>query len=283
MEMMSESAFWGQVQQTLRRVEPKLIAAAPVENENYAESYHFVEQHALEHRLTNTMAALIAMRGRMTCGHMERESRTHEQSTHLGYFVHCLAVTQMLIDLHIPLSHREEDVLLASSLCHILFETIRCESLEQELSGRYGLDPLVYDTVKRIVREDDQSGAEQKRFFEAIREHKLALLIKLADRGVLVEQLYGFSSWSARNYIYETRNFFFPMCIYAKEHYPELLAPVSVLTEKMRCLIEVSEILLSRYDAREMELTQEILSLKEENATIRRMIHAMKSRNRAGG
>lgn len=279
MEMMSESAFWGQVQQTLRRVEPKLIAAAPVENEAYAEAYRFVEQYALERRLVNTMVALIAMRGRMTCGHMERESRTHEQSTHIGYFVHCLAVTQMLIDLHISLSHREEDVLLASSLCHILFETIRCESLEQELSGRYGLDPLVYDTVKRIVREDDQSGAEQKRFFEAIREHKLALLIKLADRGVLVEQLYGFSSWSARNYIYETRNFFFPMCIYAKEHYPELLGVVSVLMEKIRNLTELAEILLARYESRENELTQQILALQEENATLRSLICSLQEIN----
>ena len=62
------------------------------------------------------------------------------------------------------------------------------------------------------------------------------------------------------------------MCIYGKEHYHELLAPVSVLMEKIRTLIEVAEVLLRKYEVREAELNRDILSLQEENATLRGMI-----------
>lgn len=238
-----------------------------LENIN-ASLYRYVRKYAEENGLHNTKIALP-----MTA---EMMSRIHSaKDENVAALRHCLYVCRMLIDLHIPFTSQEEDVLLASSLCHILPENISFRDMEEELTKSYHLDHEVYETVKLIYHPDDISNEELKQFYDNAKLNKLALLVLLADRGNLVEQLYGIASWNAHRYIYETRTFYLPMCIYAKEHYHELLAPVSILMEKMRNLTETAEILLNRYEARENELVQEILALQEENATLKGIIQKL--------
>lgn len=239
------------------------------------ENYRYIRSYAESRNLGCTAAALPAVQNIMANAADLPQSRFHSAHVHIGYFQHALAVCRMLIDLRLPLERREEDILLSAAICHVLPETICYNDLEGEIGAVVLLHPEIYSIVRLLFREDNLSDAQQKLFFESVRRNKLALLIKLADRGNLVQQLYGVSSWSARQYIYETKTYFFPMCIYAKEHYPELLAPVSVLMEKMRCLIQVGEILLSRYEATETALSQEILHLQEENATLKGIIKGL--------
>lgn len=239
------------------------------------QTYRYIQEYAERKNLGNTAAALPAVQSIMANAADMPQSRFHSAYVHNGYFEHALQVCRMLIDLRLPLDRQQEDILLAAAICHVLPETIRYNDLEGEVGSQVMLHPQIYDIVRLLFREDNLSDAQQKLFFESVRRNKLALLIKLADRGNLVQQLYGVSSWSARQYIYETKTYFFPMCIYAKEHYPELLAPVSVLMEKIRCLTEVGEILLSRYEATEAALSQEILHLQEENATLKGIIKGL--------
>lgn len=237
--------------------------------------YESIAAYAAEKGLVYTAAALPLVYDLLGRAADHPSSRFCSAAKHIAYRAHAMAVCHMLIDLHVPVSAEEEDILLASALCHVLPENIRMENLEEELSLKEHLHPDVCRTVRLIFWDDNNSGAGQEAFYDRIRDNKLALMIKLADRGNLVEQLYGISGWTARSYIHETRSFFFPMCIYAKEHYPDLLAPVSVLMEKMRSLTEVAEILLSRYERREADLSQEILELQEENATLRSLIQSL--------
>lgn len=242
---------------------------------NTSPLYRLAEQYAQEKRLPLTAAALPLACGVMTEGYRGMNRRFAADDSYPAYFAHALAVCGMLIDLHLPLPPAEEDVLLAAAVCHVLPETLRFDDLHTALAEEYGLGEEVYAVIRLIFREDDT--ANQQQFFEQIQYHPLALLIKLADRGNLVEQLYGISGWSARNYIYETKTYFMPLCVYGKEHYPALLAPISVLMEKMRTLTEVSEILLGRYEERETALSQQILALREDNATLKRMIAALRA------
>lgn len=234
--------------------------------------YQMVEQYAMEKQLLNTSVALPLVRAIMS-----RESITvnEDSKTATEYkedFQHCLAITQMLIDLHVPLSAEEEDIMLAAAICHILPENLPDYASTNRLSEEYNLHPDIYKIIMLLFRRGDLSESELRKHFRRIQKNPIALLISLAGRGDLMGQLHEISSWSARNYIYETRNRYFPMCIYGKEHYTELLAPISVLTEKMRCLIEIAEILLSRYEAKENELIQEILEMQEENARLKGLI-----------
>lgn len=271
--MEKQNPFLSEIADHLVKIHPDILNSPVV-----CEDDQFLMQYAEEKELHNTAAALPLLRWLMQNAADHPDSRFRSAYMHIGYFRHSLSVCRILIDLHCPLSSQDEDILLASALCHILPENIHFDDLKAVMVDQFGLSPQVFETVQTLFWKDNDSGAEQLEYYNRIQERKLALLIKLADRGNLAEQLHGMAGWSAHKYIQETKVFFFPMCIYAKEHYPELLAPISVLMEKMRCLIEVSEILLSRYEAREAELTQDILALKEENATIRRMIRTLKSR-----
>lgn len=261
---MEEKEFAEMVREEILRIDPEILIEDDLSGFAWAELYRSVQRHASEKSLRNTAIALPLVRKQIFCSGGMRNSPFAGSETKLQ---HCLGMCRTLIDLDIPLDAEEEDLLLAAALCHVLPESnILCHLAPE--AGR-GLNPEIFRTIALIRRDDSDSDERQRRYIQRVQENKLALLIRLADRGDLVSQLHSFSGWSARRYIYDTRNFYFPMCIYAKEHYPELIAPVSVLMEKMRYLIEVAEILLGRYEARETELMQEIQELQEENATIK--------------
>lgn len=259
---------------SLMRRASMLLSSEVAEASGYAVPYSYIESYAAERALRNTAIALPLV---LTSAATEAGDITNRYSyseSKLQSFRHSLSVCRMLIDLHLPLSNYEEDVLLAASLTHILPELLSPHKTEK-LMGRYGIDHDVYDTAALIYRDSSMTNVEQKQYFKNIAENRLALLIALADRGNIIEHLYGISIQNAQSFIYETRNSYLPLCIYGKEHYHELLGPISVLMEKMRNLAEVADILLGRFVARETEITQEILALQEENATLTGIIRAL--------
>lgn len=247
-------------------------AAAPEELSDYC----YIRSYAEEKQLHNTALALPVVHYLMTRDAQKVTVRSNDAATHMAYFRHALSVCRMLIDLHVPVSTEDEDIMLCAALCHVLPENFRFPDIRDALTRQYLLNPAIAEILLLIYRDDDGSDAQRKAYYARVRSSKLAIMIRLADRGNLVEQLYGLSNLSARSYIYETRNYFFPMCTYAKEHYPELIPPVDVMMEKMRCLVEAAEILLGRFESREAELTQQILTMEEENATLKRMIRTLR-------
>lgn len=256
----------------LERIDPLAFAIDRDDTDDYSKLYDFVEKYAFDKKLLNTSIALPLVRATMSRYTIEQKEEYREASEYTANFQHCLSVTRILIDLHIALSKDEEDIMLAAALCHILPETTSYKVEDDRLTREYYLDPRIHQIVATLYRKDNLSGKEEKKFYQRIQSNKLALLIALADRGNLMGQLYGISSWNARRYIYDTRNCYFPMSVYAKEHYLELLPVINVLTEKMRSLIVIAEILLSRYEARETELVQEMLLLREDNARLKGLI-----------
>lgn len=194
---------------------------------------------------------------------------------------HTLAVCGMLIDLHTELSHTEEDTLLSAALLHIYPEYFPADAIRDIIVGTHGFSPDVYEIIDSLDPGHMILEEEQKEFYTRIQENKLALLIALADRGNIMQNLHRFSTWNAHRYIEETKACYYPMCIYGKEHYHELLATISVLLEKIRSLLEIAEIFLRRYEVREAELIQDIQALREENATIKGII--AKFRGQADG
>lgn len=239
--------------------------------------YELIANYAAENQLINTEIALPLIREAMQNAAAHPHSLFRSDYVHMGYFQHSLSVCHILMELKPELTTQEEDVLLAAAICHVLPENIRFLDIEEALGA---LAPQVREIVRLIYREGDGVEGQEQAFYDAIQKNKLATLIKLADRGNLVEQLHSMTGSRSRRYMYETRTFFLPMCLYAKEHYPELIPPVSILMEKMRCLLEVSEILLGRYEAMEAQLTGEILALREDNSALRRAIRTLEEENR---
>lgn len=239
--------------------------------------YVFLENYFREKGLTLSARVLPVVEQTMRQAAQEQESRFHSTESHVGYFYHALAVCRMLVDLHLPLNREEEDTMLAAAICHILPENLNLIYLEQQLMDRFFLSEAAAKIVTLLFRDDAAAEGDQTAFFRRVQANRLAMLIKLADRGNLSSQLYGLSGKAARSYINETKAYLLPMCIYAKEHYPELTAPVDVMMEKMRTLTEAAEVLLVRYETQAAELNQQILALREENLTLRRMIQSMQA------
>lgn len=175
----------------------------------------------------------------------------------------------MLMNLHIPLKRDEKDILLAAALCHDLKVYIPFPRDGWEMAEQYHLDSRIPEIMNLIYEGNCHSSEDYRQLFERVQENKLAMLVRLSDRGNIVEELHSVSTWKAHEYIHETRTHYLSMCIYAKEHYPELETVIGILQGKIRELMEATEIFVNRYENRERELTNQILVLKEENSRMR--------------
>lgn len=189
------------------------------------------------------------------------------------YYRRRLSVCRMLIDMHLPISLEHLDVMVAAALSHYLpgdkIPPDHAEIMNRLFSG----DPRVAE-VMTTLRQTDYAD---KSYYTRLINDRYALMIRLTERSVVVEKLYEWLPTDERRCIRATREDFMPMCIYAKEHYPEFYGAATLMMEKMRNLITANEALLNRYEAEEAPLSSEILYLREENAAIRSMILDLKN------
>lgn len=261
--------FRKQVQDILDGIGPEILSYDESEFWMIQGPYEYIEFYVAEKGLLNTSIALPLARGLHNGTHRKSSIKKDGVSYRLPYLIHPLLVCRMLVDMQIPISKEEEDILLAAALCHDMIEDIPFEHHGEELMTLYHLDRRVYETVKYVSKRRDFTEEEEKEFFHQIETHFLALFVKLSDRGNNVEDLYNMSTWKVHEYVEETRKYFFPMCNYAKTHYPDLLASFEILEDKIANLTRVAEILVDRYNQLEKELNQQLEELMEENARLR--------------
>ena len=241
----------------------------------YQSEYEYVEFYAIHNELLNTALALPLARGLHNGDHRKLTVIKDDITYRLPYIIHPLVVCKMLIELHIPLPHEELDILLASALCHDMIEDIPFLDHGKELMIQYHLHPKVYETVLTVSKRKDFTEAETKEHFQKIAENRLAALIKLSDRGNNVEDLYNMSAKKVYEYVGETDTYLFPICEYAKEHFPEIAQSVQILEDKMRCLTTTAEILVMRYEEQEKNLRNCIKRLRDENESLRNTWNAL--------
>lgn len=270
-----QQQFRAQVNAALARIDPDALAYHESEFWMIQSPYEYIEFYAYQNRLFNTAVALPLARGLHDGAHRKfsivRDGVAHK----LPYVMHCLLVCRMLVDLHTPLPHEEEDVLLAAALCHDMIEDIPFAHGGQELTTQFGLDPRVYETVKLVSKRKDFTPAEEQAHFAAMARNPLSLLVKLSDRSHNVEDLYNRPAWKVHEYIGETNKFFLPMCEYGLAHYPALRKCIEILKDKIISLTRASEILVDRCEAREQQLRNELQRLQQENDRLRAEYRAL--------
>lgn len=270
--MYSQELFEDKLRDILSRMSSAVLEYKYNDFGPYAKTYQFIERYAHKHQLMNTCIALAVLRGLMIPNPAHPTKFRRDANRHAVYFGHALAVTRLLVNLDLPVNREETDYMLAASLCHVIVEMVDLPQRGAELTERYRLDPYVYELISLITRDDPLTEEQEIIFYERIRDNKLASMIRIADRANLVEQLHRLPIWTAQEYIYETRTYFFPLCLYARDHYPELSPKIRVLTEKMRYMMEVIDILSARFRDSEAALTREIISLEDDNFRLRSRI-----------
>lgn len=264
--------FSKEIDKIVRRIGEDHLKYNENESWMYDDLYEFVRKYAYDRGLLNTSVALPVVRSLLSGIYRGYIITEDGQKFKRAYMYHCLSVTRMLINLHLPFTQEEEDILLTGALCHDLKTNIAFQDKGQEMNSVYHIDQRVVDIMKLIYVGDCESDADLRRVFHKVRQNKVAMMIRLADRANIVEELYNFSIFRIQEYIHETRAFYLPMCVYAREFYPELDAHVGILQNKMHDLIYSTDIFITRYDNRQKELSEQILLLEEENARMRTVL-----------
>ncbi|MGN0356000.1 MAG: HD domain-containing protein [Muricoprocola sp.] len=241
-----------------------------------AEMYDFIEQYARENNLKYTTESLPLVRDLMSEVAEVQCMDINGVTRYRGFYQHGLEVSKLLIGLVLPIDKEEEDIVLAAALCHVIVNKISYEEMYKELFEKRQMDLRIEEIISLITNDMDLSLAGQTEYYHRIQENKLAMIVFLTDRANLMSQVYTMSFWSANEYIFETRTHLFPMCVYAKERYPELIPVINILMEKARTVVDACAILINRFEKREMELTEDILSYQEENSRIRGIIKTLK-------
>lgn len=273
--MMARMEFYKSVQEKLSRFDPEVLRYDESEFWMIRSPYEYIEHYAMERRMLNTCIALPLARGLHDGVHRKSSIERRGVSYRLPYVIHCLLVCRMLVDLHIPITREEKDVLLASALCHDMIEDIPFANHGEELTTVYGLDPQVHEIVKLVSKRRDFTEEEELQHFREIAKNKLAMLVKLSDRSHNVEDLYNMKFWKVHEYVNETNRYFDEMCRYGLRHYPELTKTIEIMFDKIFSLTRVSETMVQRCEARERELEDQLKALQEENAELRRIYRGL--------
>lgn len=236
------------------------------------DTYQQLEAYAASKELHNTQLSLPLVKELLHDKPLHTLITDENAATSLA---HSLEAAKMLVDLHIPMPAAEEDLLIASALCHDLLKLVPFPDKGQELIHCYHLDPSILKIIRLVSRPDLMTESEKSAYYDGIMHNPYALLVTLADRSNLAEQLSFFSLTTVNDFIYEIRRYFLPMCTRAKQLYSNYHMPMTILVEKIRCLIDVTDIIASRYQRAELSYTNEILSLMEENTRLKGMIFSL--------
>ncbi|MCI6996338.1 MAG: HD domain-containing protein [Eubacterium sp.] len=267
--METRREFMNRVNGHLNMMDPTKLLYNENEYWLIQSTYEYLECYAVDHRLQNMFLALPLVRGLHNGVYRKFGVEKGGEMHRLPYVIHCLLVCRMLVDIHPALSSEDQDCLLAAALCHDLIEDIAFEHGGKELITEFHLNPRVYEIVKLVSKRPDFTIEEERQFFDKIQKNPLALLLKLADRGNNVEDLYNMSKKKLDEYLEETERYFLPMSDYGIDNYPELSIAIHILRDKITILTTVSKVMINKLEARNQILRNQRNQLKLENMKLR--------------
>ncbi len=267
--MKKEIQFYNDMQTILFEIGQEVFEYDESEYWMIQSCFECIEFYAVQHQYPNTFIALNLARGLHNGCHRKLSIIKEGVEYRYPYCIHPMLVCRMLMDMHIPLSSEKEDILLAAALCHDMIEDVEFVHRGKELVTLFHLDEEVYEIVKTVSKRKDFNEEEEKEHFHKIESNELALLVKLADRGHNVEDLYNMKLWKVHEYIGETKKYFLPMCEYALKHYLDRKRSFEILKDKIMTLTTVAEVLVDRYNEKEKKLQKQIEDLRNENERLR--------------
>lgn len=268
--------FLDKLHLTLEKVEPELLRYSEIENIAYEKSYKTIEDYATEKGLINTCISIQLLRGLLASNNEKANLFKGSYVNRLSQYWHGLDVAIMLMALHLPLEKDEEDIILSVALLHVLDKLDIKSELKNIVENRCFLDPKIFHILNICKHNRYQSSKERVIYYATIQSDYLALLFKLADRGCYISRLYELPAGKASEYINDTITYFLPLAVMGKEKYPELIGPISILLEKLRCLSDVADLITKKYESIHSELNREILEYLEENYRLKMRIKNLK-------
>lgn len=270
--------FENKLQSKIDLIDPELLKYSDIEMIAYTRSYTVISEYAKEHELINTCISMQLLRGLLASNNEKANYFKGSYVNRLNQYWHALEVAFMLMALNLPVSKEDEDIVLSASLLHVLEKLDMRSELKTIVEEKCFLDPKIFYILNICKHNKYQTTSERVAYYGNIQNDCLALLFKLADRGCFLSRLYELPAGRAQEYVNDTKTYFLPMAIYGKENFPELLGPISILLEKLRCLSDVADLITKKYELIHEDLNREILEYLEDNYRLRNQIKILKNR-----
>ena len=236
----------------------------------YEKPYCFIKGFAVGKNFKYTLHALPLARMMHDGQYRKGLVEVRGKKVNLPYVLHVLKVCSTLINLNLPLTEEEQDILYACALLHDVLEDASdyFPMGGIELVQEYGFPKEVLEIVLLLSKNQGASEEELNDYFNRIKSNKFALLVKLADRSHNVEDLHNMKN--IPKYIKETKTYIYMLCAYGKSAYPELSEGITTLKSKIVSLTEEADVMNERFvkiveekDAKIKELENKIKELEE--------------------
>lgn len=214
-------------------------------------TYLFVRDYATKKNCNLTLKALPLARQLHQGQYRKGRLQIGDKDYKLPYVSHVLKVCTTLMALDLPFEETELDLLFASALLHDSIEDVTdifdgTDDCSVMLS--YGMTKDVYNCVQSVSKKHNCTDDELNTYFDNIKNNKLTLLIKLADRSHNVEDLYNMKPAKLHEYVRETRKWIYPLAQYGMEAYPEISNSLTILQSKIVSLTECTETIINKYE-----------------------------------
>lgn len=242
-----------------------IIATYNIDEEYlYSKTYCFIKGFAIGRGYNNTLRALPLARNLHNNQYRKGYVEKYGKKVRLPYVSHVLKVCATLISLNLPLSHDELDILYTSALLHDVLEDASEEFPNggMELVHNYKFPKEVLEIVLLLSKESGLKEKGLNKYFNKLKLNKIALIIKLADRGHNVEDLYNMKN--VPKYIEETKTYILNgLCSYGKANYPEFSEGITILKSKILSLTETVEVMYEKQIEEISKKDEEIEKLKK--------------------
>jgi len=222
-----------------------------VKNERWRNVFDSIRVHAIKYKMRNTLIALdVAV-------------KCHEGGERDGgepYIIHPLMVAKTLILLKLeeelanwfPHMSKEEikyqcDILYAAAILH---DVIEDTDIKQKQLRERGLEKEVVDTILILTKKTkgQTKKVEPEIYFKRILMNWKATLIKIADRQNNCSTMQVFEEPRMKKYIYETIEWFYPLCGEAKFLYPEVSNAITIMKNSIIAIVEAIATLINMQD-----------------------------------
>lgn len=243
----------------------------------YEKPFMFIKGYATALGLNYTLRALPLARKFHDGQYRKKDVKINETTYKLPYVIHVLEVCSIIISVVDGLIDRKEsnftkedlDILLTSALLHDSLED--CPNFfthgATDIMTVYGFPREVYEIVTLVSKRSGATEPELDEYFNKIKKNRLALMVKLADRSNNVEDLYIMKPEKLHKYVYETREWIYPLISYGKTNYPEFSSGLTALKRQIRNSTENTEATMAIYEQEIKnlrDLMNEQLKLKDE-------------------
>jgi GTP pyrophosphokinase len=172
--------------------------------DGWEEIHCFIKGYALARNMNNTLIALSIA--------IQKHSGQYRKGGD-PYIIHPLTVASNLIYLGF-----DDDIIIAAALLHDVVEDCYLPNNGEELLSVYNLNPKVLEIVLLLTKTN---GYDEDEYYEKIKRHPGALLIKAADRMHNLSTLSAFSLEKMKKSVINTRKYIVPLCKYGKNYYPK--------------------------------------------------------------